>query len=72
MINWNYKGPLVFYNLSDISPIDAIKRTKKNPLGKAPGKRGGNITQEGYVQLILPYIEARLKELERQGRHMVF
>ena len=72
MIAYNSKGPLIFYDLDELNPIDAVPRTKRNPLDKAKGKKGGNITQEAYVKLILPHVQRRMEELERQGKHMIF
>ena len=72
MIGYNYKSELIFYDLDEINPIDAVPRIKSNPLGRAKGKKGGNITQEAYVQLILPYVEARKYELDAKGRRFIF
>ena len=68
MIGYNYKSRLVFYDMDDLNEEDAVPRTKSNPRGKAKGKKGGNITQEGYVSMILPHVEARKNYLERRGK----
>ncbi len=34
MIDYNYKSELVFYDLDELNPIDAVPRTKSNPLGR--------------------------------------
>ena len=72
MIGYNYKSKLVFYDMDEMNPIDAVSRTKSNPLGRAKGKKGGNITQEAYVKLILPHFEARKRELDAKGRRFIF
>ena len=59
MIAWNYKGPLIFYDM----------REQRNKEGK---KGGGNITMEEYTTHLLPYVVTRKKEVESQGRHFIF
>ena len=56
IIGYNYKSRLIFYIMDELNKADAVPRIKKNPIGKAKGKKGGNITQEAYVKLILLYI----------------
>ena len=68
MIGYNYKSDLISYDLDELNPIDAVPRTKANPLGRGEGKTGGNINQEAYVKLILPHVEARKRELDAQGK----
>lgn len=72
MIGWNYKSPLVFYGIEEDNEVDAVPRTKKNPLGKGKRKGGGNMTQEKYIRHILPIVRARKQYLESKGQHMIF
>ena len=57
--------------MNELNEADIVHRIKNNPTGKAKGKKGGNITQEVYVKLILPYIEKRKGQLEKKDKRFI-
>ena len=71
IIGYNYKSRLVFYDMDELNEADAVPRIKKNPTGRVKGKKGGNITQEAYVKLILPYIKKRKDQLEKKSKRFI-
>ena len=54
--------------MNDMATIDAVKRIKRNSLGKDPKrKKGGNVTMKAYSKLILSHVEVRKKEVESKN-----
>ena len=71
MIGWNFKSRLVFY-----SYIEEVDKEFKNGNKRTQNvKFGGAMTQERYVKDILPLVEARKLDMERNkinGGHFIF
>ena len=72
MIAYDYKSDLVFYDMEELAPIDVVRRSKRNPLGRDLKKKGGNVTMEAYAKLILPHVQRRRDYVENNGGTFVF
>ena len=58
MIAWNYKSPLIFYGFTQ-----EVEKKLKNGRAKVQiSKFGGPMTQQRYVDEILPIVEKRMQE----------
>ena len=71
MIAYDYKGPLIFYNYTELG----LGRNEK----EREVKFGGPMTQERYCAEILPFVKAQKERYEtgggtskKQRRHFIF
>ena len=68
MISINYKSPLIFYAYTE----EVDKEFKNGNVRQSNEKIGGAMTQDRYIEQILPVVRRRKRLLDLQGKSIIF